>query len=123
MFGFVRRALISATLVALSSAAHAVDMRGAQFITTMDGNSLSGATGSGRAFNLYVLPGGMTTYADAAGHKATGTWRLETTGSICVRWSTRIDVMDGCLQLSLDGREVSWDGEDISSRGVLRGGV
>ena len=121
---FVRRGILLAALLALSSAAaSADDKRGDQFITAMDGNTLSGVTASGLAFNLYFLAGGSTTYADAAGVKASGTWKLDHDGNVCVHWPIRLDAMEGCFRISFDGYEVSWRNKDVSGVGTLRGGV
>ena len=51
--------------------------RGDQFVTLMDGNTLSGSSAAGLAFNLYFLAGGQVTYANIAGQRVNGAWHLE----------------------------------------------
>jgi hypothetical protein len=77
-------------LVAMGAAAPAAAepqaVRGDRFISMMDGNTLSGTTAAGTAFNLYFLPGGTATYQDAAGTRDSGTWHLDEAGDVCVAW-------------------------------------
>ena len=97
--------------------------RGDQFVTLMDGNTLSGNTASGSAFNLYFLAGGQVTYASIAGQRVNGAWHLSRSGKVCITWPRQVEALEGCFRMSIDGDRIIWRGENASGRGILRGGV
>jgi hypothetical protein len=97
--------------------------RGDQFVTTMDGNTLSGSSPAGLAFNLYFLAGGRVTYANIAGVRVEGAWHLNQTGDVCIEWPRPVDAWEGCFRMSIDGDQVIWRSEAASGHGVLRGSV
>jgi hypothetical protein len=113
----------SMTLLISSMTASAADVRGDQFITEMDGNTLSGTNASGLAFNLYFLAGGQVTYTNVAGARVNGTWHLDQNGDVCIQWPRPVDAMAGCFRMSIDGDTVIWRSAKASGRGVLRGNV
>lgn len=98
-------------------------VRGDQFITMMQNNTLSGTTAAGHAFNVYFLPGGAATYEDASGARDSGTWRLDDAGDVCVAWQQPADKQEGCFRVTVDGRKVAWDSKTGGGRATLRGGV
>jgi hypothetical protein len=101
--------LLFGTLLLVSSVAtSAADMRGDQFITMMDGNTLSGTDAAGSPFSLYFLPGGQATYTGRAGSDIQGAWKLDKDGDVCVRWSPRVEPVTGCFVVTTRGDKVTW---------------
>lgn len=96
---------------------------GSKFITVMQGNTLSGETSKGVAFNAYFLPGGSVTYDDAGGAKDTGTWRLDKAGDVCVVWRNLRQGREDCYRVTLEGRRLSWTGKSGGGSGILRGTI
>ena len=117
--------LFAAFVLSAPIAAHAEPqhIRGDQFITAMQGNTLSGINASGSAFNIYFLPGGEVTYNDKTGVTDKGTWRLDNEGDVCVAWQSPAEAPEGCLRVSTEGEKVVWQGKQSNGRGFLRGGV
>ena len=105
------------------AAAAPVPVQGDQFITMMNGNTLSGSNEKGQAVNIYFLPGGVATYTDAAGTRDRGTWHLDKDGDVCVAWQNPADRQEGCFHVTVDGSKVAWEGKGGSGRASLRGGV
>ena len=116
---------ILALVVALSAAlpAHAQILQGDRFITAMKDNTVSGRTAAGAAYNLYFLPGGAATYSDAAGHRESGSWRLDQVGDVCVSWHGAAALPTGCYRVTADGRSLSWSSKSGRSGETLRGAV
>lgn len=98
-------------------------LRGDQFITMMQSNTLSGTTAAGSAFNVYFLPGGSVTYQDAIGTRDVGVWRVDEDDDVCVAWQNPGDRQEGCFRVIVDGDKVAWEGLGGSGRATLRGGV
>lgn len=115
--------LVLAAAAAAPAAAEPQAVRGNQFITMMDGNTLSGTSAAGTAFNLYFLPGGIATFQDAAGTRDSGTWRLDEAGDVYVAWQNAADRQDGCFRVTVDGGKVTWEGKEGGGRATLRGGI
>jgi hypothetical protein len=101
----------------------AEDAHGDQFVTTMDGNTLSGTNAAGFAFNLYFLAGGQVTYSNIAGQKSEGAWYLNRNGDVCIQWPRRVEAIAGCFQMSIDGDRIIWRSGETRGAGVLRGSV
>ena len=117
--------LFVAAVLALPMSAQAASQRiyGDQFITTMQGNTLSGKNANGSTFNIYFLPGGEVTYDDSAGVTDKGAWHLDKEGDVCVAWQNPADAQEGCFRVLVEGDKVLWDSKQASGRGMLRGGV
>ncbi len=118
--------LVLAFGVALTAAAlpaRAQILQGDRFITAMKDNTVSGKTGSGTAYNLYFLPGGMVTYSDAAGHRDSGSWRLDQVGDVCVSWHGDAALPTGCYRVTATGRSLSWWNKSARGGDTLRGAV
>lgn len=109
--------------LAASAGAHASDLRGDNFITAMDGNTLSGGRSDGSEFNVYFLPGGSATYSTHAGEHDSGTWRLDREGDVCIKWQKGAHPLEGCFRVSFDRDRVSWRNKDGTTRAELRGDV
>ena len=92
-------------------------------MTLMDGNTLSGRSTAGVAFNLYFLAGGQVTYASITRQRVNGSWHLNRNGEVCITWPRRVDALEGCFRMSIDGDRIIWRSESASGRGILRGGV
>jgi len=117
--------LFVAAILALPMGAQAASQHiyGDQFITTMQGNTLSGKNANGSAFNIYFLPGGQVTYDDTAGVTDKGTWHLDQDGDVCVAWHNPADAQEGCFRVLIEGAKVLWHSKQGTDRGLLRGGV
>lgn len=98
-------------------------LRGQRFIDVMEGNTLSGTTADGVAFNIYFLPGGEVTYDEASGSRDHGRWWMDPDGDVCVRWEGYASESDRCFAVSVDGDHLMWQGKGASGEDVLRGGV
>lgn len=112
---------IAATITPALAAPKA--LHGDQFMSMMESNTLSGTTDTGHAFNIYFLPGGITTYQDASGTRDSGSWHLDEAGDICVAWKHPAEQKEGCFHVTIDGNKVAWEGKAGSGRATLRGGV
>src|SRR5262249_40207210 len=110
-------------LAAAPAAAAPQTVQGGQFISMMEGNTLSGTNASGAAVNLYFLAGGVATYQDSTGARDSGSWHIDNDGDVCVAWQNPADRQEGCFRVTVDGDKVSWEGKGGSGRGTLRGGV
>jgi hypothetical protein len=98
-------------------------VRGGQFISMMQGNTLSGTNASGATVNIYFLPGGVATYEDTTGTRDGGSWHIDKDGDVCVAWQNPADRQEGCFRVMVDDSKVTWEGKGGSGRGTLRGGV
>ena len=103
--------------------AQAQKMRGAQFITAMKSNTLTGKTNGGATFNVFFIPGGQVTYEDSAGVKDVGKWRLDKNDDVCVTWNKLDQGKEQCFVVSASGNQISWKGKTEAGRGTLRGNV
>ena len=116
--------LLALTVGAATPAAAAPQaVRGGQFISMMQGNTLSGTNASGATVNIYFLPGGVATYEDTTGTRDSGSWHIDKDGDVCVAWQNPADRQEGCFRVTVDGSKVAWEGKGGSGRGMLRGGV
>jgi len=117
--------LLAVAIVAIAApaAADPQKVRGGQFITMMQGNTLSGTNAEGKAFNVYFLAGGTATYDDGGGTRDSGSWHLDKDGDVCVAWKNPADLQEGCFNVTVDGSKVNWEGKAGSGRATLRGGV
>jgi len=97
-------------------------LKGDEFITAMQDNTLSGTTAAGDAFNVYFLPGGTVTYRDARGARDSGTWHLNHDG-VCVDWLNPGDKKQDCFRVLVDGDRVTLAGTAGTSSATLRGGI
>jgi hypothetical protein len=86
-------------------------------------NTVSGHTASGVPYNLYFLEGGRVTYADAAGQRDSGVWRIGEKGEVCLRWQGVGTPGEGCSSVNIEGHDMTWADGDGESRSVLRGTV
>ena len=118
--------LLLAVAIVATTAPAAADpqkVRGSQFITMMQGNTLSGTNAEGKPFKVYFLAGGIATYTDASGTRDSGSWHLDKDGDVCVAWQNPADRQEGCFRVTVDGSKVAWEGKSGSGRADLRGGV
>jgi len=116
--------VLLAMAVGLSApAALARDLRGDAFITAMNGNTLAGKMADGKAFNVYFLPGGQSSYEEAGGQPHFGTWKLDKAGDVCVTWAPGGQMASGCFTVKINGDKVTWSNKDGSQGGLLLGGV
>ncbi len=73
-------------LLPAPAAAEPHPVRWGDFVTMMQGNTLSGTTAAGTAFNMYFIAGGNATYEEVGGTRDFGTWHLDKEGDVCVVW-------------------------------------
>jgi hypothetical protein len=106
-----------------SQPAPAEILQGDRFITAMKDNTVFGWTMAGTAYNLYFLPGGPATYADAAGRHVGGRWQLDRSGDVCIAWNGDTPLRAGCYRVQIDGRRVTWRNKFIRIDEMLGGGV
>jgi hypothetical protein len=109
--------------VAGSALADPRPVRWGEFVTIMQGNTLSGKTAAGKIVNLYFLPGGGASYEEVGGERGRGTWQLDKDGDVCVAWIDSPDNPGGCYQVTIDGSKVAWKSKDAKGSGTLRGGI
>ena len=112
-------------LSALFTPAHSepTQLVGNMFINAMKGNTLSGRTSDGVPYNAYFLSGGLVTYQAASGEKDTGRWHIGDDGRLCVKFVKRDQGKENCFVVELEGRTLSWRGENGAEHGTLRGGI
>ena len=73
-------------LLPAPAAAEPHPVRWGDFVTMMQGNTLSGTTAAGTVFNMYFIAGGNATYQEVGGTRDFGTWHLDKEGDVCVVW-------------------------------------
>ncbi len=100
-----------------------LQLTGSKFINVMNGNTLSGKTSDGVAFNAYFLSGGIVNYEDANGTRDAGQWHIDGDGDVCVAFQNMNDGKADCFLVTLDGRNVSWEGKARTGSGKLRGSI
>jgi len=115
--------LACTVLLAAALPAHALILQGDRFVTAMKDNTVSGRTAPGTAYNLYFLPGGAATYSDAAGHRESGSWRLDRVGDVCVSWHGNAALPAGCYSVRANGRSLVWGNDSTHTDEMLRGAV
>jgi len=110
-------------LLSAPAAAEPQPVRWGNFVTMMQGNTLSGTTAAGTVFNMYFIAGGNATYQEVGGTRDFGTWHLDDDGDVCVVWNNSPDSANGCFRVTVDGSKVAWEGKETGGSGMLRGGV
>jgi hypothetical protein len=114
---------LSALGLATPSFAAPEQLKGQNFIDVMSGNTLSGTTPSGAAFNMYFVDGGDVTYDDSSGEHDNGRWLIDPDGDVCITWRKHDPGHQSCYLVTVDGDQLSWKGKGGSGEGLLRGGV
>src|SRR5262245_34506597 len=109
--------------LAVSALADPRPVRWGEFVTIMQGNTLSGTTAAGKVVNLYFLPGGRASYEEAGGVRGHGTWQIDKDGDVCVAWENSPENPGGCYRVTVDGSKVAWESKDGKGGGILRGGI
>ena len=117
--------LVALCVVVASDVATAAPqpVRGSQFVTMMQGNTLSGTSPTGDPFNMYFLPGGIATYEDDGGARDSGSWRIDEEGDVCLKWDFHADQTERCYRVMVDGNKISWEGKENTGAAKLRGGI
>ena len=98
-------------------------LKGQNFIDVMSGNTVSGTTPTGAAFNIYFVDGGDVTYEDSSGDHDQGRWQMDPDGDVCITWRKRDPEHQNCYEVTVDGDQVTWKGKNGSHEALLRGGV
>jgi hypothetical protein len=63
------------------------------------------------------------TYLGRAGRAVYGTWNLDKDGDICVRLPRRVDALNNCFAITVDGANVICRAKHLGGSGQLRGSV
>lgn len=116
-------AALGAVALLASVPAEAKSLRGDAFITAMSGNTLYGKTGDGTPYKLYFLPGGQATIQEGKAQPQSGTWSLDKSGDVCLKWPSAVASEDGCYRVEVVGHKVTWSNKDGSQKARLFGGV
>jgi hypothetical protein len=114
---------LSALGLATPSLAAPEVLKGERFIDVMNGNTVSGTTASGAAFNIYFVEGGDVTYEDSSGAHDNGRWSMDPDGDVCITWRKHDAGHQSCYRVTVDGDQVTWKGKTGSHEALLRGGV
>ena len=109
--------------VSFPVAAVAKSLRGDAFITAMQGNTLTGKMEDGTPYKLYFLPGGQATIQEGDGQPQSGTWALDKSGDVCLKWPGAVAAEDGCYRVDVVGHKVTWSNKDGTQKARLFGGV
>src|SRR3954468_2840299 len=115
---FSKFALVALSAVALlaSLPAEAKSLRGDAFITAMNGNTLTGKMADGTPYKLYFLPGGQATIQEGKAEPQSGTWSLDNSGDVCLKWPGAVASEDGCYRVNVTGHKVTWSNKDGSQK-------
>jgi hypothetical protein len=114
---------IALATILLASAARAERLSGDNFISVMQGNTLSGKTQMGVNYSIFFLPGGEVSYQDATGRVDKGNWSIDSEGDVCIKWRPPSNLPNDCFQVDINGSKVSWRGKTGSGHAGLRGEV
>jgi hypothetical protein len=114
---------LGAVAVLASLHAEAKSLHGDAFITAMTGNTLTGKMADGTPYKLYFLPGGQATIQEGNGQPQSGTWSLDKSGDVCLKWPSAVGSEDGCYRVEVVGHKVSWSNKDGTQKARLFGGV
>jgi hypothetical protein len=114
---------LSALGLATPSLAAPEVLKGERFIDVMNGNTVSGTTASGAAFNIYFVEGGDVTYEDSSGAHDNGRWSMDPDGDVCITWRKHDAGHQSCYLVTANGDQVTWKGKTGSHEALLRGGV
>ena len=114
---------LAAAMVLLVSQAQAERLHGDNFISVMQGNTLSGKTQMGVNYSVFFLPGGEVSYQDQTGRIDKGNWSIDPDGDVCIKWRPPSNLANDCFRVDINGRKVSWTGKTGSGHGGLRGEV
>ena len=112
-----------ALLTSLPAEAEAKPLRGDAFITAMQGNTLTGKMEDGTAYKLYFLPGGQATIQEGTAEPQSGTWSLDKSGDVCLKWPKAVASEDGCYRVDAVGHKVTWSNKDGTQKARLLGSV
>jgi len=123
MFNKIALAAFAAVALFASLPAEAADLRGDNFISTLNGNTLSGKLANGTPYRIYFVPGGQATLQQGAHDPLFGRWELDQAGDVCLKWPSASAVENGCYRVSFNGAKVTWANKDGSHKGGLLGGV
>ncbi|MGI9478487.1 MAG: hypothetical protein ACR2PI_17425 [Hyphomicrobiaceae bacterium] len=98
-------------------------VKGSEFVTIMNGNTLSATNKAGVKFKAYFVGGGIATYEDEKGTRDHGRWRVKNGEEVCVIWKMVNNGQEHCARVYVSGNEILWKGEHISGEGKLLGTV
>lgn len=98
-------------------------VKGSEFVTIMNGNTLLATNKAGVKFKAFFVSGGIATYEDETGARDQGSWRIRDDQEVCVTWKKIEDGKERCARVFSGGGELTWKGDNISGEGKLMGGV
>jgi hypothetical protein len=123
MFNKLAIAALGAVALFAGVPAEARDLRGDNFISTLNGNTLTGKLADGTPYRIYFVPGGQATMQQGAHAPLFGSWALDKAGDVCLKWPSGGAAANGCYRVSFNGSKVTWSNKDGTRRGGLLGGV
>jgi hypothetical protein len=123
MFNKFALAALGAAALLAGVPAEAKSLQGDAFITAMQGNTLTGKLSDGTPYKLYFLPGGQATIQEGKGEPQSGTWSLDKSGDVCLKWPSAVRSENGCYRVDVEGHKVTWSNKDGSQKARLFGGV
>ena len=123
MFSKFALAALGAVALLASVPAEAKSLRGDAFITAMNGNTLAGKMADGTPYKLYFLPGGQATIQEGSAQPQSGTWSLDKSGDVCLKWPSAVASEDGCYRVDVVGHKVTWSNKNGAQKARLFGGV
>jgi hypothetical protein len=116
-------ALLAVLVAQTPAAAEATVLRGDAFITAMNGNTLAGKNVNGIPFKLYFVPGGQATIQEGSAEPQFGSWSIDKSGDVCLKWAAGVTAQAGCFTVRASGSDITWSNKDGSSKGGLLGVV
>src|SRR4051812_48882957 len=123
MFSKYALAAFAAVALLASVPAEAKSLKGDAFITAMAGNTLTGKLADGTKYKLYFLPGGQATIQEGTAQPVSGSWSLDKSGDVCLKWPAAEVSEDGCYRVDVVGHKVSWSNKDGTQKARLFGSV
>jgi hypothetical protein len=123
MFKKLTLAALGAVALLASVPAEANDLRGDNFISTVNRNTLTGTMRNGTPYRIYFVPGGQATLQLGTQEPVFGTWALDKVGDVCLKWPRGAAAEDGCYRVRFDGSKVTWSNKNVTHKGGLLGGV
>ena len=123
MWKFANLSAAALLLTSTYATAQERQVKGSNFVTLMNGNTLSATNKAGVKFKAYFVGGGIATYEDEGGARDHGRWRVKDGDEICVTWKKVGSGQERCARVFLRGSVFLWRGKHISGEGKLLGSV
>lgn len=123
MIRLVASLIMFLPMASIGAFAEAKQVKGSEFVTIMNGNTLHATNKAGVKFKAFFVSGGMASYEDETGARDQGSWRIRDDQEVCVTWKKIEEGKERCARVFANGGELTWKGDNISGEGKLMGGV